>query len=98
MQSPSSTEPPAPTAARRRPSWPAALGRALLVVVTIEVGLFLLVLPWTAVWEHAFWTAVNEQSGAWLQWLHGTYGRGVVSGLGVLNLWAAASEITHFRV
>jgi hypothetical protein len=70
----------------------------LLVVVTIEVGLFLLVLPWTPVWEHALWTAVNEQSGAWLQWLHGTYSRGVVSGLGVLNLWAAASEITHFRV
>jgi hypothetical protein len=95
MQTPSSIR--ATPAGAARLSWQAALGRALLVVVTIEVGLVLLVLPWTAIWEHGFWLSVSDQSWLWVRILHGTYGRGVVSGLGVLNLWAAASEITHFR-
>ncbi|HET9784289.1 MAG TPA: hypothetical protein VFP94_04930 [Terriglobales bacterium] len=94
MQTPSSIS-PAPASARQ--GWQATLGRAVLVVITIEVGLVLLVLPWTSIWEHGFWLAVSDQSRFWLRMLQGTYGRGVVSGLGVLNLWAAASEITHFR-
>jgi hypothetical protein len=96
MQTPSSMG-SAPVAAERL-SWRAALGRALLVVVTIEVGLVLLVLPWTAIWEHGFWLPLSDQSWLWVRMLHGMYGRGVVSGLGVLNLWAAASEITHSRL
>ncbi len=74
----------------RGPGWGLWL-RALLLVGGIEVGLLLLTLPWTQFWN---------RGTVWLPWLtvwRSAYARGAVSGLGVINLWAAASEITRFR-
>lgn len=96
MQTSSSPPLNSPPAAQRPGGW-ATLGRAVLLVITMVVGLVLLVLPWTAIWERGFWLPASGQTSFWLQAVQGAYGRGAVSGLGVLNLWAAASEITHFR-
>ncbi|MGH9467225.1 MAG: hypothetical protein ACRD1Y_07705 [Terriglobales bacterium] len=71
-----------------------SLGRACFVVVAIEVGLLLLTLPWTAVWVHD----LQGASGLWHTFWLSPYFRGAISGLGLLNLWAAAGEITHFRL
>ncbi len=65
--------------------------RALVLVAGIEVGLLLLTLPWTQFWD---------RGTIWLPWIsfwRSPYVRGAVSGLGIVNLWAAASEITRFR-
>ncbi len=61
------------------------------MVVAIEVGLLLLTLPWTAVWTRDF---AGGAAGRAI--LFSPYVRGAVSGLGILNLWAATNEITPF--
>lgn len=72
------------------------LWRALYVVIAIEVGLLLLTLPWSPVWDQGVVAMIT--TGRWHLALLSPYARGGVSGLGLLNLWAAAGEITHFRV
>ncbi len=53
------------------------------------IGLFLLVTPWTAVWKQAMVALLPTGIGRWALsgWI-----RGVVSGLGALNL-AVAAEV-----
>lgn len=76
--------------------WRVSLGRTVFVVAAIEVGLLLLTLPWSAVWSHTLWAAGDLP--LWRQLALSAWVRGLLSGLGVLNLWAAASEITHFHL
>lgn len=80
------------------PPRPHPLWRALAVVVAIEVGLVLLTLPWTPFWEHNYWiTRAIGAHPALTAVLLSPYIRGALSGLGLINLWIAASEITPFR-
>jgi hypothetical protein len=66
----------------------------LRVIVRLYVGLILVFLPWTRVWEFnrffLYYAHVSRlmESGAV---------RGVVSGLGLLNLWIAISEAMHHK-
>jgi len=87
-----------PAASTRSPGEWGKLGRAALVVLGIEVGLLLLALPWSPLWDHnpLFRTAFAAHPGMLHAWLSG-YTRGAVTGLGLLNLWNAASEIAPFR-
>ena len=66
------------------------LGRLLLLAYFIEVGLVLLVVPWSPFWEHNYflglWPALGEVTRSNLV-------RGAVSGLGIINLWAAMAEL-----
>ncbi len=66
----------------------------LRVIVRLYIGIILVFLPWTHVWAfnrffvyYAF-VAHLTQNGAV---------RGVVSGLGLLNLWIAISEAIHYK-
>lgn len=95
MQTPASVasqvHAPSSGAPRRWPIWVRAIG----VVVAIEVGLLLLTLPWTPLWTHSGWAQYLRASHAsWLSLWLSPYLRGAVSGLGLINLWLAASEIT----
>lgn len=67
--------------------------RALQVVVSLELGLLLLVLPWTAVWTRNYFV----QHSLFGHWLLSSYLRGAVSGLGLMNLWLGTGEVTQFR-
>ncbi|HEY7839152.1 MAG TPA: hypothetical protein VIC54_11195 [Terriglobales bacterium] len=71
----------------------------MVIVVGIEVGLLLLTLPWTRLWDHSLWIAQAPAAHPWLgNFLRSDFLRGGVSGLGLMNLWIAASEITGFRL
>ncbi len=57
----------------------------------MEVGLVLLLLPWTLLWDNNFFFSLQPQySDFWL----GNQLRGAVSGIGLVNLWLFASEVT----
>ncbi len=56
---------------------------ALLLYAFIVLGLFLLVAPWTAVWSRARVGLLPTSAGRWA--LSG-WARGMISGLGALNL------------
>ena len=55
----------------------------------MEIGLLLIVLPWSAFWERnyfAYWPTLRVL-------MTNNYVRGAISGLGVLNLLAGLSEL-----
>lgn len=67
--------------------------RAVKVVLSLELGLLLLVLPWTPVWSGNYFV---QHVTAW-HWMLSPYVRGAVSGLGLMNLWLGTGEVTQFR-
>ncbi|MGA8110352.1 MAG: hypothetical protein WB974_12995 [Acidobacteriaceae bacterium] len=66
----------------------------LRVIVRLYIGIILVFLPWTHFWDYnRFFLyyapfARFTESGAL---------RGLISGLGLLNLWIALSEALHYR-
>ncbi len=66
----------------------------IFILFSIELGLFLLLLPWSELWSR----------NAFLLWfpelrplLLSNYVRGALSGLGVVNLWVGVSDAWNFR-
>ncbi|MGH9583527.1 MAG: hypothetical protein ACRD4O_11380 [Bryobacteraceae bacterium] len=53
------------------------------IIFALELGLFLVVFPWLQSWD------VNWLSGFWMS----PYLRGALSGLGLLNIYIALSEL-----
>lgn len=62
----------------------------MLVAFFIEVGLLLIVLPWSTFWErNYFMAAVPLLRGIFTN----HFARGAVSGIGVVNLFAGFAEM-----
>jgi hypothetical protein len=74
--------------------WMRRLSLVLFVVVCVWVGLILVVLPWTHVWTDngLLLRNLSLRSFASLNFV-----RGVVSGLGFINVWMGISEAVHYR-
>ena len=64
--------------------------RLLYVAFFLEVGLLLVVLPWSAFWERNYfamtWPALREL-------LTNNFVRGAVTGLGLVNLYAGFADL-----
>ena len=67
---------------------------ALMIVVCLEVGLLLVVVPWTSNWDHNYFL---QRLPGLRNFILSPFARGAVSGLGLLNLWIGTGQITHFR-
>lgn len=63
----------------------------MLVAFFLEVGLLLIVLPWSAFWERNYFAETWPALGGLLA---NNFVRGAVSGIGVINLWAAFADLT----
>jgi hypothetical protein len=96
---------PTPTATSDEAAGPISIGRpvyrwhhklsaAVLIALCIEIGLFLLVFPWTNYWEHNYFSSVLPE---WRRFWMNPYWRGAVSGLGVANLFLALGEVFRLR-
>ena len=66
------------------------LSRLVYLAYFVEVGLLLLVVPWSPFWERNWFVQVWPQLDVLVS---NNLVRGAVSGLGVINLWAAMSEL-----
>jgi hypothetical protein len=79
---------------RQTPPWLLYLELSIRVVVRLYLGLVLIVLPWSHFWSdnHLFLLvphlAFVAASGVM---------RGIVSGLGLLNIWIAVSDAIHYK-
>ena len=62
------------------------VGRAMSLYAFSVLGVFLLVAPWTPVWSRASMALLPD---ALVDWAHSGWVRGVVSGLGALDLVVA---------
>jgi hypothetical protein len=74
--------------------WHHKMRAILLVTFCLEVGLFLLVFPWTEYWDRNYFSAFLPQ---WHPYWDNLYTRGGVSGLGVVNLYISLAEIFRLR-
>lgn len=70
------------------------LVRALFVVYVLEAGAFLTLTPWSRYWTQHVAGRSPARARAFLD---SPYFRSFVLGLGLLHLWAAASEIEAWR-
>jgi hypothetical protein len=87
--------PPAP-----RPSWFRRLTSVLFIIFCLELGLFLMIYPWTDSWSGNYfsWIGPIGVQPRWHQlWISG-YARGAITGLGLLNIWVAVAEALRMYI
>ncbi|MPZ19275.1 MAG: hypothetical protein GEV06_15380 [Luteitalea sp.] len=66
------------------------LSRLMFVIYFFEVGLLLILVPWSTFWERNFFV----EHLSWLQQItHNYYVRGAVSGIGLVSLGAAVADL-----
>lgn len=81
------TEPPVPV-------WLQRLSVVILVVFCFYVGLLLLLLPWTRYWQENHYLLAIPSLGPFL---FSGITRGIISGLGLLDIWIGISEVREYR-
>ena len=70
------------------------LWAVVFAIFCAEIGLFLVIYPWTQVWESNYLLSLVPQ---WADiWFSGFF-RGALSGLGLLNLYIAGLEIYRLK-
>jgi hypothetical protein len=88
------TAAPAPVA-DPAPVWLQRLSVVVFVMFCFMLAGCLVVLPWTPnYWEHNGWLQAHPSINVVMQqgWV-----RGVISGLGLIDLWIGVSELLHYR-
>jgi hypothetical protein len=78
----------------RTPAWLRRVDLFLRVIVRLYLGLLVVALPWTHLWDENHLFNLIPQI-AWLA--NNGVVRGVVSGLGLLNIWIAISDAIEYR-
>jgi len=77
------------------PVWLQRVSLFILVLFCIYLGVLVTVLPWwTRVWDHNMFLAARPTLA---HLLHNGYIRGIISGLGLLDIWIGISEAIHYR-
>jgi hypothetical protein len=88
-------EQPEQPAEQPKGGWFRRLTSLIFVIFCFEVGLFLLIYPWTDAWGSNYfaWVAPGAMQTPWHEFWNNTYVRGALSGIGVVNLWIAITEV-----
>lgn len=90
--------PPAPNSPQRHaaaPVWLQRLSLFVLVLFCVYLGVLVMVLPWWhRVWDENLYLAAHPTLRAFL---HNGAVRGIISGLGLLDVWIGISEAVHYR-
>ncbi len=84
----------APPPAARLPRWYHKVSAILFITFCLEIGIFLLVFPWTEYWDSNYFSGLFP---AWEPYWDNMYIRGAISGLGVVNLYISFIEIFRLR-
>jgi hypothetical protein len=82
-------------AKHRAPIWLQRLSLFVLVLFCVYLGVLVMVLPWWArVWDQNMYIQAHPALAAVLQ--NGAV-RGLISGVGLLDIWIGVSEAVHYR-
>jgi hypothetical protein len=75
--------------------WFQRLSSVLFIIFCFELGLFLLIYPWTDGWSDNYfaWAIQGSVHTAWHSFWSNSYVRGCISGMGLVNLWIAVAEV-----
>lgn len=74
--------------------WYHKMSAVLLITFCLEIGLFLLIFPWTDAWDKNYFAALAPQLH---EYWDNMYVRGAISGLGVINLYISLAEVFRLR-
>ncbi len=64
--------------------------RLLIIAVLIELGLLLIVVPWSTYWERNYFAQISPLVQAIVT---NNYVRGAITGLGAVNVLAALADL-----
>jgi hypothetical protein len=72
--------------------WYHKVSAVLLITLCLDIGLFLVIFPWTDYWDNfaAFVHTLRP-------YLDNMYVRGAISGLGIVNLYISLGEVFRLR-
>ena len=77
------------------PVWLQRLSLVVLVLFCMYLGVLVTVLPWwPRIWDHNMLIQAHPTLAAIL---HTGAVRGIISGLGLLDIWIGISEAVHYR-
>lgn len=77
------------------PVWLQRASLIILVLFCFYIGLIVVILPWIpGFWIHNGWLVAHPAVHAFVQ--QGWF-RGVLSGLGLIDIWIGISEAMHYR-
>lgn len=85
---------PLPEPTDTMPRWMQRTSLVVFVVFCIELGMLLVVLPWTGVWSENSLLAASPGLKAFVT---NGFVRGAVSGLGLVNIWIGIWEAVQYR-
>ena len=74
--------------------WYHKIYAVLFVTFCLEIGIFLLVFPWTDYWDANYFSWALP---GWHRYWDNAYVRGGISGLGVVNMYIAIVEAFRLR-
>jgi|SRR5271165_1447915 len=85
---------PPPQQPKRPGLWLRRLWLAIFVLFCLEVGIILIVLPWSRVWtENSLLLGHSRLAGV----LQQNFVRGLISGLGLVDVWMGIAEAVRYR-
>jgi hypothetical protein len=80
---------------RTTPIWLQRLSLFVLVLFCVYLGVLVMVLPWwSRIWDH---NALMDSYPAVAKFLRSGAVRGVISGIGLMDIWIGISEAVHYR-
>ncbi len=80
---------------RTAPVWLQRLSLFVLVLFCVYLGVLVVVLPWwTRIWDHNAFLQARPMLAAIF---HNGAVRGIISGLGLLDIWIGISEAVNYR-
>jgi hypothetical protein len=83
------------TVRRGTPVWLQRVSLFVLVLFCVYLGVLVMVLPWwPRIWDHNMFIQARPALAAIL---HNGAVRGIISGLGLLDIWIGISEAVHYR-
>lgn len=66
----------------------------IFIVFCLELGMFLVIFPWSDVWDRNLFPTLSPE---WRAYWDNPYLRGALSGLGILNVYISLVEIFRLR-
>jgi hypothetical protein len=76
------------------PRWAARIFLVIEVVIWIELGMILVVVPWTHAWSE---NSLILDYPRIRELLSMNFVRGAVTGIGLLDIWAGVSQAIHYK-
>jgi hypothetical protein len=85
---------PTPSPPNKRAVWIQRIWLVVFVLFCLEVGIVLTWCPWTKVWSENSLLVTYPNLKNFLMY---GFVRGIISGLGLVNVWMGISEAIHYR-